>query len=94
MEKKELQEKSKVILTSLVDFFWVYFDEKTSKTIKNHPEQAILLLKNAVQESNMNKRRLTIFSEALKLAVDLQEIQDQLKPLRKDKSIKDESKVT
>lgn len=60
---------AKSYVEKLVDFFWVYFDEKTAKMIRNHPERAIPMIREAVLEGKMGKAKITAHAEAMRTAV-------------------------
>lgn len=63
--KKQMKE----IKTRIVDFFWVYFDEKTAKNIDRHPENAIVVIRTAIIDGLPTKERLSIYASALSDAV-------------------------
>lgn len=56
----------------LVDFFWVYYDEKTSKNVDRHPEVAVPMLREAIKRGLSSDARLRAYARALSDAVSLQ----------------------
>lgn len=59
---------------SVVDFFFVYFDQKTSRRVFNHPELAIPMIKAAMLDGSPNKTRLTIYASALRDALEYERL--------------------
>lgn len=56
----------------LVDFFWVYYDPKTSKDVTRHPEIAVSILKDAIRMGLPSRERLCAYAAALSDAVAIQ----------------------
>jgi hypothetical protein len=66
--RKILNEKKQ----RLVDFFYVYFDEKTSKKVRNHPDLAVPLIREEIAVGIPSRSRLTVYAEALRDALEYQ----------------------
>ena len=69
---KQDKQQAQVLLDQISDFFWVYFDEKTSKMIKNHPGRAIPMLREAIIQERMSKVKICAYAGAMRKAVDYQ----------------------
>lgn len=70
--KKDTRKVMNVMKQSLVDFFYVYFDEKTSKKVKNHPDMAIPLIKEEISLGISSRSRLLAYAKALNTAFELE----------------------
>lgn len=72
---KETRLRIKEKKQSLVDFFYVYFDEKISKQVDRHPELAIPMIREAIQDGvPQGRSRLMAYAAALSTAVELQSL--------------------
>lgn len=56
----------------LVDFFSVYYDDRTAKNISRHPEVAIPMLRDAIKKGLTSRGLLSAYASALGDAVSLQ----------------------
>lgn len=71
---RETRNTMKALKSSLVDFFYVYFDEATSKKIRNHPEMAIPMIREEISIGIASRSRVAIYAAALRDAVEYQRL--------------------
>lgn len=64
----------KSLKQQVVEFVYVYFDEKTSKRIDKYPEEAIPMIREAIETGIATRSRLTVYADALRNAVELQRL--------------------
>jgi hypothetical protein len=72
--KRETRNAMNYLRQSVVEFFFVYFDQKTSRKVHNHPELAIPMIKEAMLEGMPTKSRLTIYAAALRDALEYERL--------------------
>lgn len=62
------------LINRMADFFYVYFDQKTSDTIKRHPDRAIPMIKAGIQDNRLNKGQLRAYAAAMQDAAAYQSL--------------------
>lgn len=72
--KRETRKHINDLKQRVVDFFFVYYDATTSKKVKNHPELAIPLLRETIQEGFHTRGRLAVFAGVLRDAIELERL--------------------
>lgn len=72
--KRDTRKAMNYLKQRVVDFFFVYFDQKTSRKVFNRPEIAIPMIKTAMLDGSPNKTRLTIYASALRDAVEYERL--------------------
>lgn len=72
--KRDTRKVLNVLKQQLVEFFFVYFDEKTSRRVKNHPEEAIPLIREEIAVGIASRSRMTIYASALRDALEYQRL--------------------
>lgn len=71
---RETRKAMKAIKQRVVDFFFIYFDSKTSRTIDRHPEIAVSMIREAIADGIPTRSRLTIYAAALRDALEYQRL--------------------
>lgn len=64
----------KSLKQGLTDFFFIYYDKKTSRAIFNHPENAVPMIREAIADGLGSRSRLTIYASALRDALEYQRL--------------------
>lgn len=70
----ETRKTLKAMKQRLVDFFFVYYDHKTSRHVFNHPEDSVTLIREAIETGLGSRSRLTIYASALRDALEYQRL--------------------
>lgn len=70
----ETRKALKAIKQRVVDFFFIYFDVKTSRAVDRHPETAVAMIREAIEDGIPTKSRLTIYAAALRDALEYQRL--------------------
>jgi hypothetical protein len=66
--------QAQTLINKLADFFWVYYDQKTSAMIKKHPERAIPLIREVIKDGTLSKSKLIIYAGAMQDAAAYQSL--------------------
>ncbi len=81
MDKKTTKARIKQIESDLYDFFWIYFDIKTAREMRLHPDRCLPRIKEVVQNTTMSKPKLIVYSGAVKLFLEYQLLKTNLNNL-------------
>jgi hypothetical protein len=71
---RETRKVMKELKQRLTDFFFIYYDHKTSRHIYNHPENAVPMIREAISTGITSRSRLAIYGTALRDSLEYQRL--------------------
>jgi hypothetical protein len=66
--------------SSIYDFFWIQFDERTANQVKKYPERAIQILKEYMSNNHIPRSRLELFGRVIEDILELHTIREESAP--------------